>query len=69
MLFKYKKANNKYWDRPKLDQQVVNMALSIAEALYPGYSLLFLFDNTISYLIYSQNLLCTMQMNKEVDNK
>ena len=44
-IFEYRKNNDGYWDGAKLHNQVVNKALSIAQALYPGYSLLFLFDN------------------------
>ena len=36
-LFEYGKSNEGYWDGPKLHKQVVNKALPIAEALYPGY--------------------------------
>lgn len=53
MLFEYRKANKGYWNRSKLYQQVVNKALPIAEAFYPDYSLLFLFDNATSYLVYT----------------
>lgn len=65
-LFKYKKTNEGYWDGFKLHKQVVNKALPIAEALYPGYSLLFLFDNVTSHSIYAQNTLRTIQMYKEI---
>ena len=51
VLFEYGKANKGYWDGPKLHQQVVNKALPIAEVLYPGYSLLFLFDNATSHSV------------------
>ena len=40
-IFEYEKNNDHYWDGAMLYQQVVNKALSIAKALYPGYSLLF----------------------------
>lgn len=43
---------------------MVNKALPIAEALYPGYSLLFLFDNATSHSVYADNALCTGGMNK-----
>ena len=64
-LFKYGKNNEKYWNSPKLHKQVVTKALSIAETFYPGYSLLFLFDNAISHFVYADNALCTTGMNKE----
>ena len=69
VLFEYGKANEGYWDGPKLHQQVVNKALPIAETLYPGYSLLFLFDNATSHSVYAQDALCTTQMNKRVGGK
>ena len=58
-LFEYEKANEGYWDRPKLHEQVVNKAFLIIEALYPGYSLIFylitqqatLFTQTICYTL------------------
>ena len=68
-IFEYEKSNNGYWDRPKLYHQVVTKVLPIAEALYPGYSLLFLFNNTTSHFIYAQNALCTANINKEVEEK
>lgn len=65
-LFEYGKSNEGYWDGSKLHKQVVNKALPTAETLYPGYSLLFLFDNTTSHLVYAQNALHTEQINKKV---
>ena len=69
VLFEYGKVNKGYWDRLKLHQQVVNKTLHIAEALYPGYSLLFLLDNAISYSVYAKDELRTTQMNKEIGDK
>lgn len=63
-IFEYGKNNNRYWDGAKLHQQVINKALSIAETLYPGYSILFLFNNTTSYLIYIKDELQAQDMNK-----
>ena len=63
-LFEYGKSNEGYWDGPKLHKQVVNKALPIAEALYLGYSLLFLFDNATSHSVFAQDALRTTQMNK-----
>lgn len=56
-IFEYEKNNDGYWDRAKLHQQVVNKALPITEALYSGYSLLFLFDNTTSHSVYAKDAL------------
>ncbi len=63
-IFEYGKNNDRYWDGAKLHQQVVNKALPIAEALYPGYSLLFLFDNATSYSVYAKDALQVHEMNK-----
>ena len=68
-LFEYKKANKDYWNRPKLHKQVVNKALPIAEVLYPGYLLLFLFDNATSHTVYTDNLLHTIKINKSSGGK
>ena len=43
---------------------MVNKALPIAEALYPGYSLLFLFDNATSHSVYAKDVLQVKDMNK-----
>ncbi len=69
VLFEYRKANKRYWDGPKLHQQVVNMALFIAEVLYSSYFLLFLFDNATSHSVYAKNTLRITQMNKKVGSK
>lgn len=48
---------------------MVNIALPIAKALYPRYSLLFLFNNITSYFIYTDNTLYTKEMNKRSGGK
>jgi hypothetical protein len=63
VLFEYGKEDG-HWDGERLLNQIVNMALPIAEALYPGYDLLFLFDNATSHLIYAKDALRTNHMNK-----
>lgn len=57
-LFEYIKTSKGYWNRPKFYKQEFNKALPIAEALYPDYLLLFLFDNTTSYSVFAQDALC-----------
>ena len=52
--------NEEYWDRSKLYQQMVKKVLPIAEALYPGYFLLILFNNVTSHSIYAKDTLCTI---------
>ena len=69
VLFEYGKANKRYWNRPKLYQQVVNKALSIPKAFYPDYVFLFLFGNATSHSIYADNALYTLQKNKRVNAK
>ena len=68
-LFEYEKKNERYWNRAKLYKQIVSKALPIAKALYLGYSLLFLFDNTTSHSVYANNALCTRGMNKSSGGK
>ena len=68
-IFEYGKNNNRYWDRAKLHKQVVEKALSIAEALYLGYSLCFLFDNMTSHSIYIKNAFQIKDINKRVGKK
>lgn len=63
-IFEYGKNNDGYWDGVKLHKQVVSKALPIAEALYPGYSLLFLFDNATSHSVYAKDALQVNNMNK-----
>lgn len=68
-IFEYWKNNDGYWDRAKLYQQVVNKALPIAEALYPRYLLLFLFNNTTSHFMYAKDVLQIKDINKGVDGQ
>ena len=46
-------------------QQIKAKALPIAEALYSGYKLLFMFDNVTSHAIYAKNALQVAHMNKD----
>lgn len=68
-IFEYGKNNDGYWDGAKLHHQVVSKALPIAEALYPGYLLLFLFDNATSHSIYAKDVLQVKDMNKGIGGK
>ncbi len=65
-IFEYGKNKDGYWDVAKLYQQVVNKTLPIAETLYPGYSLLFLFDNATSHSVYAKDALQVRDMNKGI---
>ncbi len=54
-----------YWTEEHLLYQIINKGLPISESLYPGYELLFLFDNATSFSIFAKNVLEIAQMNKE----
>ena len=68
-IFEYGKNNNGYWDGAKLYKQIVEKALPVAEALYPGYSLCFLFDNATNHFVYAKNALQIKDMNKRLGRK
>lgn len=55
-IFIYRKNNNRYWNGTKLHQQVINKVLLIIEAIYSGYLLYFLFDNTKNHSVYTKNI-------------
>ena len=61
--FEYGKTEEGYWTGEHLLDQIVKKALPIGEALYPGYELLFLFDNATSHSIYSPDALQVVHMN------
>lgn len=63
-IFEYGKNNNGYWDGANLHKQVVTKDLPTAQALYPGYSLLFIFDNATSHAVYAKDALRAKNMNK-----
>ncbi len=44
-------------------------ALPIAEALYLGYSILFMFDNATSHSVHAEDELCQYKMNKKPGGK
>lgn len=56
-IYEYKKNNDGYLDRAKLDHQVMKKILPFAEALYLGYFLLFLFNNATSHSVYAKDAL------------
>lgn len=68
-IFEYRKNNYRYWDGAKLHHQVMKKALPIAEVLYLGYSLLFLFDNATSHSVYAKDALQVKDMNKGIGGK
>ena len=63
VLLEYGKDEG-YWNSEKLLHQILDRAVPIAKVLYPGYELLFLFDNATSHSIYADDALRTQKMNK-----
>lgn len=55
--FEYKKIEERYWTDEYLLNQITKKALSIVQALYLGYELLFMFDNITSHFIYVKDAL------------
>lgn len=68
-LFEYIKNNKEYWNRLKLCKPVIIKALPIAKALYLRYSLLILFNNAITLLVYVDNAFCRTRINKKSKRK
>ena len=64
IYFEYGKIEEGYWTGEHLLDQIERKALPIAEALYPAYELLFMFDNTTSHAIYVKDALQVTHMNK-----
>ena len=64
--FEYRKIEEKYWISEHFLNQIQKKALPIRKALYPGYTLLFIFDNATSHLIYAKNALQVANMNKSL---
>lgn len=62
--FKYGKMEEGYWMGKHLLDQIKSKVLPITEILYPGYELLFMFDNAISHAIYAKNALQVTHINK-----
>lgn len=63
-FFEYGKNNEEYWTGEHLLKQVVKKAMPIKKALYPGYQLLFLFDNATSHLVFASDALQVDEINK-----
>lgn len=61
-ILEYGENNDKYWNELKLFWQVIKKALPIAEILYSKYSILFIFDNAISYLVDAKDALYAHKM-------
>lgn len=63
-IFEFGKNNGGYWTGADLLKQVKEKALPLARALYPGYSLCFLFDNATSHSVFAPDALDVKEMNK-----
>lgn len=68
-IFEYRKNNNRYWDEAKLLWQAIKKTLLIAETLYLGYFILFIFDNITSHSVYTEDVLCAYKINKKLGDK
>ena len=55
-LFEYRKWEG-HWDGACLLKQVTEKALPIIQFLYPGFDLVFIFNNTTSYSVYVEDTL------------
>ena len=62
--FEYNKMEKRYWMDKHLLDQIKSKVLPIAEVLYPGYELLFMFDNATSHAIYIKDALQVAHINK-----
>ena len=69
VYFEYGSSNKKFWTGDHLLQQIVDKAFPIAEILYPGYELLFMFDNATSHSVYAKNVFHVRNMNKNQDSQ
>ena len=68
-IFKFRKNNDRYWCGANLLKQVKKEALPIARALYPRYSLCFLFDNATSHSVFALDALDVKAMRKRPGGK
>lgn len=55
-----------YQIKKYLLDQIKFKALSITKIFYPGYKLLFIFDNAISHTIYGKDVLQVTNINKKL---
>ena len=62
--FEYGKIEEGYWTGEHLLDQIVKKVLPIAKSLYPGYELLFMFNNATSHSIYAKDALQVAHINK-----
>ena len=64
--FKYEEIEEGYCTGEHLLDQITKKAPLIAQVLYPGYELLFTFNNVTSYFIYAKDVLQIIYRNKKL---
>lgn len=62
ILFEYGKESG-HWEGKDMVNHVLKVAIPMAEAVYPGYQFLFLFDNSANHGLYAENALRAQNMN------
>ena len=58
-----------WWDRDKLLNQVVEKAIPVFEAQFPGCKVLIVFDNARNHLKFANDALRVSEMNLESGGK
>ena len=53
-IFKYGQENG-YWNKAKVVNQIWEKALPIAQALYPRYQIIFMFNNAKSHAVFAKD--------------
>ena len=64
-IFEYGQEDG-YWNRAKVVNQIQDKALSIAQALYPGYQIIFMINNAKSHAVFAKDALQVGSMSKGV---
>ncbi|CAG8756826.1 600_t:CDS:1 [Cetraspora pellucida] len=57
------KNGDEWWKSENLINQIINRAIPIFKACFPGYQALFVFDNATSHAIFSPDALIANYMN------
>ncbi|PWW72880.1 hypothetical protein C7212DRAFT_220536, partial [Tuber magnatum] len=64
LLFEFGSQNNQgYWSTENIIKYIQNYAIKIFEVVYPGYRVLFLFNNASSHSSYADDALRVQNMN------
>ena len=64
-IFEYGQKDD-YWNEAKVVNQIWQKALPIAQALYPGYQIIFMFDNAKSHAVFAKKVLRVESISKRV---